>query len=661
MKIRRVLSMALALVLVFALVPVVSLAENVDGLVNEATQMRKIDNVWAALEAAEAAAMSNNESRTSVINAVYTAALNNGLVDKDGFSDFNKDGFFFTVDGMYCSYNFRLRNELDTNVAPIPEDQMVLTVNGNGNATPLKDAESPNVLLVAPYYGHDSSFTDQYKREAESIAEATGGDYTLIQSTAATGPAIAENVVDRGVVIYDSHGTQSGTSSYLCLTTNSGITSEDYSNGWAVNAGSAAYIDGRYVENHASNTLSNPIFWMAICEGMKRQGQGTTGTALLNAGAGIVYGYSQSVTFAGDYKYEATFWNVMKEGGTVAEAYNTMVDTWGIPDPHGDAYPIVMSPVDPFPANPDAAQTVYCDWILFGNAEPVALESFSLDVNAVEMYAGRSASVTFGRVPDNANQYELVWTSANENIATVTGNNRRATINGINPGTTTVTCTVMVNGTVFGTATVAVTVNLDTTLYDALNVEGGTIAFGTSETSPFVAEEGDGRYYAKSSNAGQSNTTATLTATVNMNAGETLTFEYRYGSENNYDWFTFTANGEQKLRLSGTTQSGWETYTYTATANGAVTFNWSYAKDGSVNNGIDCAMVDNVAYSGDTGLVGDIDGDHSITLSDAILVHRHVLGLITLTAEQVEMADFNNDGEVDTVDATLIARAALGL
>ena len=68
---------------------------------------------------------------------------------------------------------------------------------------------------------------------------------------------------------------------------------------------------------------------MAICEGMKLSGRGTTGAALLRAGCGAVYGYSQSVTFVGDYKFEETFWNVIKEEGTIAEAYATMVDVWG--------------------------------------------------------------------------------------------------------------------------------------------------------------------------------------------------------------------------------------------------------------------------------------------------------------------------------------------
>ena len=599
MKTRKFLALALALIMAFAMIPVASLAENVDGLVNEAAAMRKLDNAWAALDAAEADALAQGMSRTEVINAVYTAALNLNTVDKDSFSDFTKDGFYFTVDGMYCAYNYRLRNELNTDCAPV-EEGVVLT-KGNKKSVALKDAESPNVFLIAPYYGHDSTFTDQYKREAQSIAEATGGEYLLIQSTSATGPAIAENFPDKGVVIFDSHGSQSGTSSYLCLTTNSGITQEDYNNGWAVNSGGAAWIDGRYIENHAPDTLSNCFVWMAICEGMKRQGQGTTGYALLRAGAGVVYGYSQSVTFVGDYMYEETFWNAMKNAddpATVADAFNLMVEEHGACDPYGDAWPIVMSEDDPFPANPDSAQTVNSQWTLFGNPEPVDITGFSLQQNAVEMYIGRTAEINFVRQPENANNYELVWTSSNESVATVTGNKRKATVTGISAGTATITCTVMVNGSVFGTATCEATVNIDTSLFDSLNVAGGSLQFGTSQPYGFEAvTEGD-RFLAKSNNASIGNSTATLTTTVQMSAGDTLTFDYYYSSENNYDWYRFKANGTEVQKLSGTGMSDFASYTYTAASDGAYTFEWSYSKDSSVNGGNDCVKLDNVAFSG---------------------------------------------------------------
>ena len=598
MKTRKFLALALALIMAFAMIPVASLAENVDGLVNEAAAMRKLDNAWAALDAAEADALAQGMSRTEVINAVYTAALNLNTVDKDSFSDFTKDGFYFTVDGMYCAYNYRLRNELGKVTEPANDG--IFTIKGSGSNAAMKDAESPNVLLLGPYYGYDSNFDDSYKNATQPIADATGGDWELIQGHAATGPAIVEAFPDYGSVFVDSHGTASGSSTYICLTTNEGITQEDYNNGWAVRSGSAAYIDGRYIQHHLNGAhISNPFVWLGICEGMKLSGHGVTANALVEAGCGAVYGYSQSVTFVADLTmYLPSFTGSLMEGATIADAFQTMKDEYGVPDPRGDAYPIIVSPVDPYPANPDSEQTVYCEWTLFGNAEPVDITGFSLDTENVEIYVGKSAAVMFNRVPDNANNYEIVWTSSNESVATVTGNKRRATVTGISAGTATITCTVMVNGEVFGSANVAVTVNVDTTLMEALNVEGGALQFGTSEPYGFEAvTEGD-RFLAKSNNAGVGNSTASVSTTVQMSAGDTLTFDYFYSSESNYDWYRFKANGTEVQKLSGTGISDFASYTYTAASDGAYTFEWSYSKDSSVNGGNDCVKLDNVAFSG---------------------------------------------------------------
>ena len=659
MKTRKLTAVLLALIMAFAVLPAAAFAESIEGIAGEAAAMRKLDNAWAALDAAEADALAQGMSRTEVINAVYTAALSLNTVDKDSFSAFTKDGFYFTVDGMYCAYNYRLRNELNTDCAPVKEG--VVLSKGSGKTENLKDAESADVFLIAPYYGHDSSFTDQYKREAQSVADATGGDYLLIQSTAATGPAIAENFPNKGVVFFDSHGTQDGTSSYLCLTTSSGITQEDYNNGWAVYAGSAAYIDGRYIEHHTPAPLSNCLVWMAICEGMKLSGHGVMANALVEAGCGAVYGYSQSVTFIADLTmYLPSFTGSLMEGATIADAFQTMKDEYGVPDPRGDAYPIIVSPVDPYPANPDSEQTVYCEWTLFGNAEPVEITGFSLAETSLEMYVGRSGSLTFNRVPENANNYELVWTSSDESVATVSGNKRRATVNGVGAGTATITCTVMVNGSVFGTATCPVTVNVDTTLMDALNVEGGSLQFGTGDPHGFEAiTEGD-RYLAKSTNAGVGNSTATLTTTVQMSAGDTLTFDYFYSSENNFDWYRFKANGTEVQHFSGTGMSDFASYTYTAASDGAYTFEWSYSKDSSVNRGEDCVKIDNVAFSGDAGMAdGDVDGDGIVTVSDALLAMRGAMGTITLTASQLAHADLDGDGTVTASDALAIMRMAM--
>jgi hypothetical protein len=349
-----------------AVMPLASMAKSAVFAATETKQLAKLDRAWAGIEAVEKELLMKKAAPASVTLAAYNAALNNPLVDKGSIVWESDNQFAFTVDGMHCVYCYRVRNT--EHVSSIR--QQVEEVFGTKGAC--GSAGSKNVLLVGPYYGQDSSFTDQYKTEAQSIANATGGTLTSLTGTNATGPKIASNYTNKGVVIYDSHGVQSGTTSYLCLTTNSGITTTDYNNGWAVSSGSAAFIDGRYIQNHVSGSLSNCFVWMAICEGMKKGGKGTTGTALLAAGAGGVYGYSQSVSFTGDYKYEATFWTQMKNGKTVAQAIATMKSTWGNWDPaysssSGAAWPIVMSALDSFPSNPDGTQTVNCDWTLFSS------------------------------------------------------------------------------------------------------------------------------------------------------------------------------------------------------------------------------------------------------------------------------------------------------
>ena len=602
MKTRKLTAVLLALIMAFAVLPAAAFAESIEGIAGEAAAMRKLDNAWAALDAAEADALAQGMSRTEVINAVYTAALSLNTVDKDSFSAFTKDGFYFTVDGMYCAYNYRLRNELNTDCAPVKEG--VVLSKGSGKTENLKDAESADVFLIAPYYGHDSSFTDQYKREAQSVADATGGDYLLIQSTAATGPAIAENFPNKGVVFFDSHGTQDGTSSYLCLTTSSGITQEDYNNGWAVYAGSSAYIDGRYIEHHTPAPLSNCLVWMAICEGMKRSGQGTTGAALLRAGAGVVYGYSQSVTFAGDYVYEETFWNLMKDfenPATVAEAFAQMVEEHGVCDPYGNAYPIVMSDVDAFPANPDSAQTVNSTWKLWGSFPLVDLTGFSLDITSADIKMAQTVNVNMSLVPENANNFVTTWTSADESVAIVepyAGSRCRAVITGMGRGETEITCSVSVNGSIIGTETVSVSVTPDETLAEAVNVEGGSLEFGTSAEYSFVpVAEGD-RLIAKTNNAGMGNTTAVLLTTVRMAEGDTLSFDYFYSSETDYDYYYFKVNDVEYQKYADTNMTGFSSYTFTAPEAGLYHFEWSYVKDELTDGGSDCVKLDNVAFSG---------------------------------------------------------------
>ncbi|MBF0532954.1 MAG: DUF4838 domain-containing protein [Candidatus Omnitrophica bacterium] len=56
---------------------------------------------------------------------------------------------------------------------------------------------------------------------------------------------------------------------------------------------------------------------------------------------------------------------------------------------------------------------------------------------------------------------------------------------------------------------------------------------------------------------------------------------------------------------------------------------------------------------------GDVSGDGKVTSYDAALTARYVVGLVTLTPDQIKKADISHDGKVSAWDAVLIARKAL--
>ena len=69
-------------------------------------------------------------------------------------------------------------------------------------------------------------------------------------------------------------------------------------------------------------------------------------------------------------------------------------------------------------------------------------------------------------------------------------------------------------------------------------------------------------------------------------------------------------------------------------------------------------LIDEVAYSGDVDILGDVDGDGLVTMADAVIAARHAMGIITLSDEAFAIADMDKDGFVTMIDAVLIMRIA---
>ena len=328
-----------------------------------------------------------------------------------------------TTVGMPCCYDPRMEAELhNTDNEPTPADiakaeaqaqailESVQPVRGGGPT-------ATNIGLIQPYWESSSNYADssfnnyspQYKAMWQSLYETTGGTGMRYAMENATVDNIALTMSQCAMVMFDSHGTTDyasgndytsrANSSYLCLTTNTGVTSEDtaaqqgpYGTYYNCMKGSGyAYVNGTCIANHMPNNAPNSYLYMGICLGMATD---KMEAGLRDKGVEVVYGYSQSVTFAGDMEYMNNLNTAIKNGDDMATAVANMKAAVGCPDPYSSSYPawpIVASSEDPYPGhgNVDKAQTVYSTWSLFGTNYEVTATSNNEEWGTVEVIGSR--------------------------------------------------------------------------------------------------------------------------------------------------------------------------------------------------------------------------------------------------------------------------------
>ena len=62
-----------------------------------------------------------------------------------------------------------------------------------------------------------------------------------------------------------------------------------------------------------------------------------------------------------------------------------------------------------------------------------------------------------------------------------------------------------------------------------------------------------------------------------------------------------------------------------------------------------------------SGLYGDLDGNGTVNVTDAVLILRYITGHVPLEPAQLQLADVNGDGKVNVADAVVILRHIVGL
>lgn len=462
---RRFLSLLLVLCIAGALLPAIhagaETGEDSTALTEE--DYAAVNEVFARIDEMEDAPAKRNAAQTKLTDAAVQIVLESENYVEDSLERNGNTFTWMTDEGIACIYDPQMRAKREKIV--IAEDTAANGVYNEPKATKGGWPTGNQVYLVGPYYGSDPSFTDQYKNEAAAVASAIGDTdgYTLYSGTAATIDKVAEAVSNGAVVFFDSHGSTDYSNpndendcvtganySYLCLSNNAGLTTEDYKDYAAVWSGEDAFVSGSVIANHMTKNSPGGLVWMAICLGMATD---KLCQPMRNKGVEVVYGYSQSVYFDTDYMWETVFWDNMTDGMTVAasvadmkaqcgswELSSEMYDYAGwASDEYGPvtmaeareiyyAFPVVVSDEDAHPGQRSSTsygacslQTVKSTYTLFAPYEVSAQSSnpshgtVSVSGNVItaspaEGYFAQGATVISGTatVTQNGNTFAVV-------------------------------------------------------------------------------------------------------------------------------------------------------------------------------------------------------------------------------------------------------------
>ena len=200
-------------------------------------------------------------------------------------------------------------------------------------------------------------------------------------------------------------------------------------------------------------------------------------------------------------------------------------------------------------------------------------------------------------------------------------------------------------------------------LDDALNSDDTELQlhFENSNVYPFaVGADSPSQYFAASTNVDVDSSMSWVGTEAYFNANDVVSFYYYLESEENYDVFRFSVDGEPVLTESG--DLGLLMFTYTFASSGNHELQWSYTKDSNGHFGIDRVKIYavRVVRSSSSSNPGDANGDGSVDMADALLVLRYAMGIVS-TLPDLSAADADNSGAVDVGDALLILRAAMGI
>ena len=127
----------------------------------------------------------------------------------------------------------------------------------------------------------------------------------------------------------------------------------------------------------------------------------------------------------------------------------------------------------------------------------------------------------------------------------------------------------------------------------------------------------------------------------------------------------FTSGGQDYSILACETQYGYYTNIELNSNQSSYYENGKWQKIDSSLSILDCKIGNATvkAYTNDLAqpLLGDVNGDGVLTVTDSTLIQKHCAEFLKFTDEEIAIADINKNGKIEVGDATAIQRIVAGL
>jgi hypothetical protein len=169
----------------------------------------------------------------------------------------------------------------------------------------------------------------------------------------------------------------------------------------------------------------------------------------------------------------------------------------------------------------------------------------------------------------------------------------------------------------------------DFTLFDW--TQGGNVPWTITSTGPY-----EGTYCAKSGTIADEQSSV-LSVTMNVLTADTISFWKKVSSEQDYDYLTFTIDGQMKDQWCG--EVAWSKNAYPVLA-GMHSYAWTYAKDVMIAAGSDCAWLDYILFPPVVSSFQNV-GENPINISGLQCSPNPASGMTTIQFTLAESGRFS--------------------